>query len=156
MTAIGDTQHHAICCELISDVVQGSGEVRLKLTGTSMMTSMWPGDVVSVSKVEDSELNVGQIVLYRDAGRLIAHRIVRMSDDWLITRGDSMSQCDCPVHRSDVICHVTKISRNGIAFSPAQSPGQRLLSSFLRRSSRLTRAALRIGNRRGWPVTHAN
>ena len=67
------TQRHAVCCELIQDVARTTGEVRLRVTGASMLPAIWPGDLLTVRRCDLSELEPGQIALYRRDGKLTAY-----------------------------------------------------------------------------------
>ena len=139
-----DTQRRAVCCELVDEVARTSGEVRLKVTGASMLPALWPGDVIAVQRCAFAELRPGQIVLYRQEGKLTAHRIQRISPSHLITRGDSVPACDPPVGACGVVGRVASILRNGRSIQPERSFFHRAVSSILRRSDCCTRIALRI------------
>ena len=43
-------QRPALGCELVAEVVRSFGEVRLKVTGGSMLPAIWPGDVITVRR----------------------------------------------------------------------------------------------------------
>jgi len=139
-----EIQRRALCCELVEEVARTAGEVRLKVTGGSMLPAIWPGDVIAVERCSFAELEPGQIVLYRHEGRLTAHRIQRISPSHVITRGDSVPSCDPPVGASGVVGRVASILRNGRAIQPGWSFFHRTVSSILRRSDCCTRVALRI------------
>src|SRR6266852_1705065 len=56
-------------CSLVADLARTFGEVRLKVTGTSMLPSVWPGDEITIERQGLSESRVGQIVLYEAGDR---------------------------------------------------------------------------------------
>lgn len=134
-------------CELTVDVVCRFGEVRLKVTGASMLPSVWPGDVVTVERRAISQLQPGQIVLCRREGGLIAHRVLSTIGDRFITQGDSLPHSDPPVTASEIVGQVVSILRDGQSISPQQSGWQRAVSAILRHSDFCTRMTLRIGRR---------
>jgi signal peptidase I len=138
-------QRTALQCELVADVARAFGEVRLKVTGASMLPAVWPGDLVTVQPSNIAALQPGQIVSYRREQRLITHRIKCIFDGHLIVQGDSVRQCDAPVSASEVVGQVTCILRNGRHISPEQTFWQRTGSSILRRSDFTTRMTLRLG-----------
>jgi signal peptidase len=138
-------QRTALQCGLVADVARAFGEVRLKVTGASMVPAVWPGDILVVKRLNNDELQPGQIVLCLREGGLMAHRMIRRTGDRLITRGDSLLHSDPPVHGSEVVGPVTSILRNGRHISPEQSFWQRAGSSILRRSDFSTRMTLRLG-----------
>jgi signal peptidase len=142
-----DTKRRSVCCELVSDVARASGEVRLKVTGSSMLPAIWPGDVVTVRRCDLSELQPGQIALYSQEGKLTVHRVKRVLADHLIARGDSVPRCDPPVNSIGVVGQVVTILRSGRTLRPEQSFRHRMASSVLRRSDFCTRITLRLGSR---------
>ncbi len=134
-------------CELIADVASNFGEVRLKVTGASMMPAVWPGDVVTVSRCDSAELKPGMIALYRRTGTIVVHRIVRLDGDAVITQGDSLPDEDLPAKQVDVLGRVVRIERNGRLINPKLSPWWSMCSAILRRSTFCLRMTLRVGRR---------
>jgi len=55
---------HAIKCELASEVLLWSGKLRLRVTGWSMLPSVWPGDTLLVERIGAEEAREGDIVLF--------------------------------------------------------------------------------------------
>jgi len=143
-----ELDRNAICCELVEDVARTTGEVRLRVTGASMLPAIWPGDVLTVKNCADSDLQPGNIVLYRRDGRVTAHRIESLSPGRVNTKGDSQVNADPPIAQSEIVGLVVSISRNGRTILPAQTQGQRFASSLLSRSDFLMRVTL--GLRRRW------
>jgi hypothetical protein len=139
-------QRTALQCQLIADVARNFGEVRLKVTGASMLPAVWPGDILVIERRNSAKLQPGQILLCLREGELTAHRMIRRTGDCLVTRGDSHLHSDPPVLGSEVVGHVTCILRNGRHISPEQSFWQRAGSSILRRSDFTTRMTLRLGH----------
>jgi signal peptidase I len=133
--------------ELVADVARNFGEVRLRVTGASMIPAIWPGEVVTVRRRDKAELQPGQIVLSRRGGRLLAHRITRICDDLVTTRGDSLCEDDAPVSASDIVGQVSSLIRNGRRVPVSQSFWQRVCSSLLRRSDFCMRIVLRVNHR---------
>ncbi|MFZ0313777.1 MAG: S24/S26 family peptidase [Candidatus Korobacteraceae bacterium] len=137
----------AVGCALAAEVVCRFGEVRLKVTGASMLPSIWPGDIVQVERREICELQPGQVVLCRREGKLTAHRIKSVAGDQLITQGDALPRCDLPIGDFQVLGQVVSILHNGRYVSVQQSLWQRAISSVLVRSDFCMRMTLRIGRR---------
>ena len=132
-------------CELVADVAREFGEVRLKVTGCSMIPAVWPGDEVVVQRRETPELRRGQIVLCRRQGKLVAHRITRVGEALLHTRGDSVVKDDAPWQASDVVGEVVQVIRNGRSVGLKQSLWQRAGASVVRRSVFWLRVTLHVG-----------
>lgn len=136
----------AACCELVSSVIHGSGQVRLKLNGTSMVPSLWPGDVVTVHYRPVGDLQPGQIVLYRRDGTLTAHRMRGISQGQIVLCGDSLSSCDPPVSSSEILGEVTDATRGGRAVSLNRTLSHRVVSWCIQRSDFLRHITLRVGS----------
>lgn len=106
---------HALKCELAEEVLRSSGRLRLKVTGWSMLPSIWPGDVLMIDCKDTAEISKGDIVLYKRDRRLTVHRIVRNQSLQpkmaVLTRGDAMPACDRPVSACDLLGRVNLILR---------------------------------------------
>jgi signal peptidase len=149
--AMEPQQRSELGCELVADVARSFGEVRLKVTGASMIPSIWPGDVITVHH-NAASLQPGQIVLYSREGKLVAHRITRVRGDVLSTRGDSLPSSDPPIHAPDIVGHVISVVRNRHSVHLKQSSWQRAVSFTARHSDFCLRIILRVGMR--WRSFH--
>ncbi len=136
----------AACCQLIAEVVSASGEAHLKVNGTSMLPSVWPGDVATVKRCGITGLRPGHIVLYSRNGALTAHRLLRVAGNQLLLRGDSRSSLDPPVHTDQLVGLVSAVHRNGRFLNPDQSVQQRILAFMLRHSDLCLHLLLRFGS----------
>jgi hypothetical protein len=139
-----EAERRAACCELVSEVARSAGEVRLKLTGTSMLPAMRPGDEVTVQRCLLADLQPGQIVLYRTNGSLVAHRVVRAFADHLLTRGDSVPRYDLPVEASAIVGRIAYVVRNHRCIDIKYTWRHRALSALLRHSHLCLRLTLRL------------
>lgn len=108
--------------DLAADVLRVCGTLHLKVGGTSMLPSVWPGDLVTIQSVVDDEVVPGEIVLVLRDNRFFVHRLVerRLVEDCLllITRGDAMPHNDPPAAASQLLGRVTRISRGNRSFVP--------------------------------------
>jgi len=148
MERSGDGARQAARRDLLLQVVRATGEVRLGVTGASMLPALWPENVVVVHPQCYADLQPGQVIVFFREDRLVPHRIVHVQGDQLITCGDSVPRCDPPVSASDIVGRVVAIERNGRRISPAQSPWQRAGAAILRRSELCIRVLLFV--RRRW------
>lgn len=144
-----EAQRNAVCCELIHRVALGCGEVRLKVTGSSMLPVIWPGDEITVMRCDYAELQTGQVILYRRNARLTAHRIERKTQDHLVTQGDSLVSFDPPVLPGEVVGRVARVLRNGRHMPLEHSLISRVVSLVIRNSDLSRRLALYFGRYRG-------
>jgi len=116
--------HDRAACELIAQALRAGEEIRLRVTGTSMIPAIWPGDVLKVSPLTKTSIAEGRIVLFIRDGRLFAHRVVARCGPQLITRGDAVNDCDPPVSAAELLGVVTGIIRlRGTVAKPLQSVG---------------------------------
>jgi hypothetical protein len=141
---VAPAKYQQACCDLVVDVVRDAGSASLRVTGCSMLPAIWPGDVVTVERHSSDELQPGRIILFSRDGRLTAHRILRVSGEHIVTRGDSLPAPDAPVQHTAVVGQVVGICRNGRTVDPQCTPGQRFISSVLRNSEWCTRMFLRL------------
>jgi len=116
---------NALKCELAGEVLRSFGNLHLKVTGSSMLPAVWPGDTLVIERVASHEVRQGDIALFRRERRIFAHRVVGKNVDpggeTILTRGDSMPQCDPPVPNSDLLGRVCFILRDGKQRKPARA-----------------------------------
>ena len=108
-------------CGLAEEVVRKFGEVRLRVSGTSMVPSILPGDLVSIQRASLREISPEEIVVFLRKGRFIVHRVVdrkaavvecSSTAPCLITRGDRLRQDDTPVSALELLGRVISIERD--------------------------------------------
>lgn len=147
-------------CALATQVLQSSGELRLRVTGTSMLPAIWPGDILLISGRNIEEARPGDVVLFGRQGRLVAHRVVevrsplsevrsRKSEALIparefVTRGDSMGQNDAPVRGEELLGRVLAIQRGSRRLTPRLSWWAHAASWVLARSGLATSIVLRM------------
>jgi hypothetical protein len=134
--------------KLVADLLQSQRTVRLQALGTSMLPTLWPGDLLTIEPFTADEARIGDILLVVCEDRLFIHRLVQAGSpygvDW-VTRGDAMPACDPAVASEDIVGRVCQISRDGDELSsPRQlSPLVRAFSAMIAHSDFVRRAALR-------------
>jgi signal peptidase len=142
---------------LFLEVLRSFGEAKLAVNGTSMLPSIWPGDILEVRRPRDPEnpAEVSEVVLFEREGRFFAHRVVevekvRRADGGdryrtvLVTRGDRLRAPDPPVEAEELLGRVTCILRGGRRLAPRFGVWHRLVSWVLARSDLSTRVLLRV------------
>ena len=114
----------AVKCELAGEVLRSSGRLRLKVTGWSMLPSVWPGDTLVVESISSEHVAEGDIVLFRVANRFVAHRVVTKNcatgGSTVLTQGDALQRPDAPVAHGDLLGKVSSIVRNGKSIAPSR------------------------------------
>jgi signal peptidase I len=151
--------------ELAVEVARTFGTLRLRVTGTSMLPAIQPGDLLSIGRVDLRDTSPGEIVLFERGGRLFAHRIVSRgggasdpysskpyaskpyaSKPYIVTRGDRLLENDPPVFQSELLGRVTSIqrARSRVRSRPWLDGPNRVLGRLLRSSDRATLVFLRV------------
>jgi hypothetical protein len=109
---------------LAAEMLRGRRTVRLRAWGTSMLPSVWPGDLLTIQSAAQDEVVPGDIVLVLRNNRFFVHRLVerRRDQDCLswITRGDAMPHNDPPAAASELLGRVVCISRANRSFVPSR------------------------------------
>lgn len=135
---------------LAAEVIRSCGIVRLKARGTSMLPSVWPGDLLTIQSAAYDEVVPGDIVLVLRNNRFFVHRLVerRRGQDCLswITKGDAMPHNDPPAPASELLGRVAGIRRANRSFVPSRrlSLVDSALAWMLCRSDRFRNLTLRI------------
>ncbi len=132
--------------ELLIGVLREQGSCRLRVSGTSMLPTLWPGETVLVEARPLAEIEVGDIALYQRDRRLILHRVVSASPgSVLVTLGDSMPQVDPWVPTDCVLGVLTGVRRGDqwVRVSRVRSMPSRWAGVVMGHSSWLVRLVLR-------------
>jgi hypothetical protein len=138
--------------QLSLEVLQSFGQAKLAITGTSMLPSIWPGDILEVHRQSLAEIPPGEIVLFERDGRLLAHRVVEKVGGperaLLTTRGDRLRKSDPPVSPQELLGRVTAILRGGRRIEPRLTRWGRVASWVFSHSDLCTKLALRLKRRK--------
>jgi hypothetical protein len=138
--------------QLFLETLKSFGQAMLAVTGTSMLSSIWPGDILEVRRQNATEICQGEVVLFERDGRLLAHRVVAKlggpERTLLVTRGDALRAPDSPVSPEELLGRVTAILRGGRRLEPRLTRWGRVASWVLSRSDLCTRLALRLKKRK--------
>ena len=103
--------------DLAAEVLHRFGEVRFVAQGSSMIPSIYPGDLLTVRSESIAGARCGEIVLLLLGGRFFVHRVIRKLPDRnrtvFATRGDALAQEDPSVDGTQLLGRVTAILRHG-------------------------------------------
>lgn len=112
----------ALKCDLAAEILRSAGNLRLQVTGSSMLPTIWPGDVLTIRRAGSGDVSAGDIVLVGRKQRLAAHRVIEIIESCdgteILTRGDSMAALDPPVSDADLLGKVASIVRDKRHFVP--------------------------------------
>jgi signal peptidase I len=151
---------HAAKCELAEKTLRRFGTLRLRVTGFSMLPSVWPGDLLLIRRQEIEQIHPGDIVLFACYGRLIAHRVVFKTDDpeapSIVTRGDALSVQDSAIGPAELLGKVSGILRAGEWIQPRRrlSISARITAILVSRSGRAAGILSRLRASRRRPCEH--
>jgi signal peptidase I len=87
---------------LVKTILESGHSIELPATGYSMFPTLRPGYRLVVKPATKGETpKIGSVVVYKDNGSLVMHRLIEIIDDdpnniLFITRGDSMLEPDKP------------------------------------------------------------
>ncbi len=75
------------------------------ITSGSMWSALKEGDLVLIQGVPKDEIRVGDIVVYRNGtgGGFTIHRVVRLEEETLVTKGDANFSEDAPVRYESLV-----------------------------------------------------
>src|ERR1700690_1954075 len=134
--------------DLAIDTLRSVGEARLTVSGSSMLPSLWPGDILEIHRVAAADISKGDIVVFARENRLIVHRVLRVNRDQddvtVITRGDRSARVDAPVSTNYLLGSVRTIQRGDRNIIPRTNLSMQMASLILRRSELLTRLLLHL------------
>jgi signal peptidase len=145
-------------CILVSEAVRKAGHARLRVSGTSMVPAMRPGDLITVERAGLGEIKPGEIVVFARAERLVVHRVKAIvvgpvtaktenpRELLLATRGDRSRRNDPMVSSSELLGRVTQVERGSqrAQVQTKLSAKEQVISRLLRTSDRATYLYLRV------------
>lgn len=127
-------------CELAKDVLRSSGYLNLRVTGWSMLPTLWPGDTLVIGRVCGDDVSEGDIVLFVRNNQLVAHRVIGIGDapagSEILTRGDAVSRPDSPLSNRDLLGRVSFVLRSGRRIEPhkVMRASERAVATMLQHS----------------------
>lgn len=135
-------------CEMAAKLLRGGGTLQFRALGSSMIPSLWPGDILKIRPVEIADVAAGEIVLFSRNSLLVTHRVVRKCGSALITRGDSLPFTD-PPEGAELLGRVVGLIRDGreIQLQPGLSLSLRLVAWLVRHSGWCMRLCVRWTSR---------
>jgi ATP-binding cassette, subfamily B, bacterial len=91
--------------------------LNFSMHGNSMYPTMKEGDCGQVGKCHPDDLKIGDIVVFKLHGKLVAHRLIDIFQQkevrMFMAKGDKNFQKDAPFTERDIIGIITSIQRNG-------------------------------------------
>lgn len=105
----------------------------IPVTGRSMLPTLQAGDQVLVAH-GSSGIRRGDIVVFRQGGELVIHRVMRMyhhnGETTFVTKGDNRPHFDPPVSAGEIVGRALTVKRGGRSMS-LDTPVWRLTGWFI-------------------------
>ena len=132
--------------ELAAQALRSFGELRLGVTGSSMLPAVLPYDELLIRCCRIEEAAQDDIVLFIRHRRLFAHRVVSRSAAHLITQGDGLAEPDFPVVAHELLGKVIRVIRRGKTIRHGSMSGlpARFAAALFRRSAMAVRLFTRV------------
>jgi len=133
-----------------ADSIRSNGSVSIRAAGSSMIPSIWPGEILLVRRVAIAEVCPGEVVLAERGGKLFAHRVVEVRGEGsgarIVTQGDALAASDPEISEAELLGRVAAIARGGEWREPKThlGMGARILRAIVRRSSFAARVLLHL------------
>lgn len=123
--------------------LRSAGRVRIRAFGTSMLPTIWPGDVLLVEGTSLDRLASGDVALVSREDGICIHRLVNKNGTHWSTRGDAMPQNDPPLQAAEIVGRVLEVhTGNRVLTLPRKvQPLTRLLAWVLCQSQLCRRIA---------------
>jgi signal peptidase I len=146
---MGDQFPETTHLALAEEVLRTAGELRFIAQGSSMVPSIFPGDVLEIRRAAASKISCNDIVLFVQGGRWFAHRVIHIAKEGtqtsLITRGDALPADDPLVTEHEILGRVTTLRRGRrlVTLTEAESEWFKFLRWAVRKSDLVTLVLLR-------------
>lgn len=98
----------------LSDLLLKLGKVDLRIASGSMVPTLWPGDEIAVEPLPREALRTGDLILFKQHGQLICHRLVEVSTGLLLTRGDATTGTGERISLTQVLGKVVGIRKRTV------------------------------------------
>lgn len=98
-----------LASELAAASLRRHGKLRLRVTGSSMLPTICPQDILLVRRCPIEAAAEGEIVLFTRHRRLFAHRVTARRGERLLTQGDGNGQADAPVDAAEFLGKVVRV-----------------------------------------------
>lgn len=111
MNAVPD--HQAAINELSKIGLQAGGLLRLRIVSDSMQPLIDVGEELLVTSLPLEGIHRGDLVVYQVKSAFITHRVIAVTDEHVLTKGDNRLKIDQPVCLHNIIGITVSLERNG-------------------------------------------
>ena len=89
--------------ELLIALLESGNTVDIKASGLSMFPLLHPDDILRVRPVKVSQLNRGDVIVYKNEKKIISHRYIKTEEGKIICKGDGLKFYDSTVHPGNLL-----------------------------------------------------
>lgn len=99
----------------------------------SMKPEIYPGDYITIIKVDKSKIKKGDVVAYKLENIIITHKVIKVLEDTIITKGVANNTDDGEINKNQVVGrYLFRIPKIGYAFALFKSiPGKLFLIGIM-------------------------
>lgn len=110
--------------DFAESILENNHTLGIRTTGYSMYPALRPGDIGHIEKCMPTEIKVGDVVVFKSNGKLIAHRLVAIDDvaGTFLTKGDKNKFFDTPFATDAFVGKIISFERRG-ENKTIESPG---------------------------------
>ena len=116
--------------EVARTLIRNEG-IRFKSASWCMFPIIWEGDILKIEPIGPEEARIGDIILYKSAGRAFAHRLIKIYEKedrlYALTGGEkeyvnnSTDRGDAVIAADNILGKVSEIKRGRARFSPSHA-----------------------------------
>ncbi len=96
---------------LAIELLKEGKTTKIVANGISMFPLLHPGDILTIQPTQ--EITIGDIVVFKAETSLIAHRVVKIFDNKIYCKGDSLFSVDKPFLLNETLGKVIERQRDG-------------------------------------------
>ena len=78
------------------------------ITSSSMWPALKEGDLVLIKAVTQEELEINDVIVYQNEKGFTIHRLVKLNEETLVTKGDANNVNDSPVKYEQVVGRIVE------------------------------------------------
>jgi hypothetical protein len=107
--------------EVIASLLKEAKEVEVPVYGISMFPFLLPGAIVRVKQCRWEELQKGDIIFFESPPKIILHRIIKIKNEQLQCKGDSLLQPDSWIEPKQFLGRVEAYRYRNREFRPVNN-----------------------------------
>lgn len=91
------------------ELTLGTEQPILTVTSSSMWPELSRGDIVFVKKTGIEDIEIGSVIVFRHENGLAVHRVIKIDETRITTKGDANPLADLPITYDDVVGRIPTI-----------------------------------------------